>query len=113
MQHLFELEPAIFDQLRRKLEVTLRSLPIERAILFGSVARGDEGPGSDIDLFVQTQGRAEKELVADALARASQEFALLFGNPLSNLILTNAEVKRGSNPQLLESIEREGLRLRP
>jgi len=112
LRHLFELEPAIFDQLRARLEAVLRPLPIERAILFGSVARGDERPESDIDLFVVTRGKAEKEEVADALGRASQEFTLRFGNPLSNLILTHAEVERGSNPELLASIEREGLRLR-
>jgi predicted nucleotidyltransferase len=112
LHSLFEVEPAVFDQLRSKLEATLRTLPIVRAILFGSVVRGDERPESDIDLFVETRGRAEKERVAEALARASQEFAVRFGNPLSNLILTHAEVQRGSNPELLESIEREGLRLR-
>jgi predicted nucleotidyltransferase len=112
LHHLFEVEPTVFDELRSKLEATLRPLPIERAILFGSVVRGDERPGSDIDLFVETRGRTEKEQVADALARASQEFALRFGNPLSNLILTHAEIERGSNPELIESIEREGLRLR-
>ena len=112
LQHLFEAEPAIFDQLRARLEAVLRPLPIERAILFGSVVRGDDRPESDIDLFVETRGKAEKEEVADALGRASQEFALRFGNPLSNLILTRAEVERGSYPELLASIEREGLRLR-
>jgi|HubBroStandDraft_4_1064222.scaffolds.fasta_scaffold71822_2 predicted nucleotidyltransferase/biotin operon repressor len=111
LQQLFEMEPAIFNQLRSKLEATLRPLPIERAILFGSVARGDERPESDIDLFIETRGQAEKEQVAEALSRASQEFALRFGNPLSNLILTHAEVKRKSNPELLQTIEREGLRL--
>ena len=112
LHHLFEVEPAVFEQLLTKLEATLRPLPIERAILFGSVARGDERPESDIDLFVETRGKEEKEVVAAALGRASQEFALRFGNPLSNLILTHAEVGRGSIPGLLESIEREGVRLR-
>ncbi|MCI4329760.1 MAG: nucleotidyltransferase domain-containing protein [Thermoplasmata archaeon] len=112
LRQLFEVEPAMLHQLRTKLEATLRPLPIERAILFGSIARGEEGPESDIDLFIETRGKAEKEQVADALGRASQEFALRFGNPLSNLILTRAEVGRGSNPELLGSIEREGLRLR-
>ena len=111
LRQMFAMEPAIFDQLRAKLEETLRPLPIERAILFGSIARGGEGPESDLDLFVETRGTAEKEEVAEALGRASQEFALRFGNPLSNLILTRTEVRRGSNPRLLESIENEGFPL--
>jgi predicted nucleotidyltransferase len=112
LRQLFEVEPVFFDELRERLEATLRPLPIERAILFGSVARGEERPDSDIDLFIETRGRTEKEAVADALGRASQGFAMRFGNPLSNLILTHAEVERGSNPELLGSIERDGLRLR-
>jgi predicted nucleotidyltransferase len=112
LQRLFDEEPAISDQLRARLEAVLRPLPIERAILFGSVARGDERAESDIDLFIETRGKAEKEEVAEALGRASQEFVLRFGNPLSNLILTRAEVERGYNPELLSSIEREGVRLR-
>ncbi|MCI4325111.1 MAG: helix-turn-helix domain-containing protein [Thermoplasmata archaeon] len=112
LRQLFEVEPDLFDQLRARLEATLRPLPVERAILFGSVARGDERAESDIDLFIETRGKSEREVVADALGRASQEFAERFGNPLSNLILTHAEVERGSNPGLLASIEREGVRLR-
>ncbi|MCI4319771.1 MAG: nucleotidyltransferase domain-containing protein [Thermoplasmata archaeon] len=101
----------MFDQLRRRLEVTVRQLPVERAVLFGSVARGEERPESDIDLFIETRGDAEKETVSDALSRASLEFAIRFGNPLSSLILTRAEVRNRRNPALLASIEREGLRL--
>jgi predicted nucleotidyltransferase len=112
LQNLFQVEGVFFDQLKAKLEATLRPLPVERAFLFGSVARGDEHPESDIDLFVETRGKEEKEKVAAALSRASHEFVVRFGNPLSNLVLTRAEVARGSNPVLLSTIEREGVRLR-
>ncbi len=112
LQRLFDAEPALLQQLRERLEATLRPLPIERAVLFGSIARGEERPGSDIDLFIETRGNAEKERVAEALSGASLEFAQRFGNPLSNLILTRAEVTHGWNPTLLASIEREGIPLR-
>ncbi len=112
LQRLFEAEPALLEQLRERLEATLRPLPIERAILFGSIARAQERPESDIDLFVETRGNAEKERVAEALGRASVEITQRFGNPLSNLILTRAQVERGWNPALLAAIEREGIPLR-
>lgn len=112
LQELFEAEPLLFKQLQEQLETTLRSLPIERAIMFGSVARGDESPESDIDLFIETRGSEEKERVADALSAASIRFAQRFGNPLSNLILTRAEVERSSNPALFAAIKREGISLR-
>lgn len=40
-------------RLRQRLET---SLPIERAILFGSRARGDSRPDSDVDLIVVSAG---------------------------------------------------------
>jgi predicted nucleotidyltransferase len=91
---------------------SLDGLPLERAVLFGSVARGEETPTSDVDLFVETRTSAEKEAVAEALSRASQTFALRYGNALSNLVLTRAEVRARVNPGLLESIESEGLPIR-
>ena len=112
LQRLFDVEQALIEQLRERLEAILRPLPVERAVLFGSVARGEERPESDIDLFVETRGNAEKERVAQALSGASLEFAQRFGNPLSNLVLTRAEIGRGWNPGLLQSIEREGIPLR-
>ena len=36
-----------------RLRVCLTSLPIEKAWLFGSYSRGEEGPESDIDLLVR------------------------------------------------------------
>ena len=36
-----------------RLRVCLSSLPIEKAWLFGSYSRGEEGPESDIDLLVR------------------------------------------------------------
>ena len=111
LRKLFDEEPAPFAQMRERLEATIRPLPVERAILFGSIARGDERPESDIDVFVETRGEAEKEVVADALSRASLDFAIRFGNPLSSLILTRAEVRSRRNPQLLASIDRDGLLL--
>lgn len=36
-----------------RLRVCLATLPIEKAWLFGSYSRGEEGPESDIDLLVR------------------------------------------------------------
>ena len=50
------------DQVIQKLrdeEPALRGRGIRRATLFGSVARGDAGPGSDIDLVVDLDPAAK------------------------------------------------------
>jgi predicted nucleotidyltransferase len=37
----------------RSSESALRARGVRRAALFGSVARGDHGPGSDIDILIE------------------------------------------------------------
>ncbi|NVN85880.1 MAG: nucleotidyltransferase family protein [Rhodopseudomonas sp.] len=47
----------IVDTLRRS-EQALRARGVQRAALFGSVARGDDRPGSDIDIMVEIDPEA-------------------------------------------------------
>jgi predicted nucleotidyltransferase len=47
----------------RAHEVELRAAGIRRASLFGSVARGDAGPDSDVDLAVELDREAKIDLV--------------------------------------------------
>jgi predicted nucleotidyltransferase len=98
--------------LKLELEGMLRPLPVRRALLFGSVARGDSRPASDVDLFVQVGTRAEKEAVENALGAASARFALRFGNALSVLVLDQSQVRRPANPGLIDRVLREGIELR-
>ncbi len=109
LQRLFEDEASLPRLLKRDIQKALEGLPVDRALVFGSVARGEEQPFSDIDLFVQVRTEAAREVVAEALARASQRFAERFGNSLSNLVLTRAHLSRRFNPALLETIERDGI----
>jgi predicted nucleotidyltransferase len=109
LKTLFELEDSLFNSLKAEIGESLRGKRIERAVIFGSVARGTEEDSSDIDLFVETPGIAEKEDVAEMLSRASLRFALRYGNPLSSLVLTTAESRRRRKPELWKAIESEGV----
>jgi hypothetical protein len=51
-------DPAIVRAVQRLREKT--GVPIERAILFGSRARGDAGPHSDVDLLLVSSSFAGK-----------------------------------------------------
>jgi predicted nucleotidyltransferase len=42
----------------RRSEKALRARGVRRAALFGSVARGENGPGSDIDIMVEIDPEA-------------------------------------------------------
>ena len=63
---LENLPPSLAPQretLRRCLEAMNAALPIQQVILFGSHARGEAGPDSDVDLCLVAEG-AERQLAA-------------------------------------------------
>jgi predicted nucleotidyltransferase len=54
---------ATLDDIRRKVAVPRRRRGVGRAGVFGSVARGEAGPGSDVDLLVEFErGRSLLDL---------------------------------------------------
>lgn len=64
---------------RVRLDALCRRFGIARLDVFGSVARGEDGPGSDVDLLYElAQGRALGWEIEDL----SQDLADLFGRPV-------------------------------
>ena len=45
------------DTIREKTVPILRNYPVNKAILFGSYAKGNATIGSDIDLYIDTNGK--------------------------------------------------------
>ncbi len=62
------------------------------AALFGSAARGEDRPGSDIDLLLVADGAAKARLAGRAL-EFGREFAARYGIRLSPITYTAAEVR--------------------
>ncbi len=56
---------SIIEKLK-SAEAALRARGVCRAALFGSVARGEAGPASDIDIMVEIESDAELDLFAYA-----------------------------------------------
>jgi uncharacterized protein len=108
---LFREERESLTGLKADLRTLIEKLPVERAILFGSVARGDERPTSDVDLLAIVKSRADKERVEEALSRASLDFITKFGNPLSALVLEEKRVRTPDNPAFLNNVLRDGIEL--
>ncbi len=106
---LFVQEASLRSELLHDLSDELRHARPERARLFGSVSRGEERPDSDVDLFVQVRTPADRLEVEEAVRRIRARVWDRFGNPVSSLVYTRAELARTRNPALLESIEREGV----
>lgn len=108
---LFRAEAQSLTTLTTDIEAVIRTLPVHRAVLFGSVARGEERATSDVDLLVVVRTRADKDQVRDALSVASIAFASKFGNPLSSLVVDEKQMRSPSNPSLLTNIHRDGIEL--
>jgi predicted nucleotidyltransferase len=84
--------PAPIEELKAIIRKSLPLPEIEKIVLFGSVARQKERPGSDIDLFVLVKGEAEKAIVDQAIDRLVISCLEKFGHPLSPYLRTRAEI---------------------
>lgn len=74
----------------------------ESIVLFGSMARGDEHPGSDIDLLIVVGNKKDKEIAGELILDVSTAVVKKFGNQLSPYILTRNEfVAKYKNKDLL------------
>lgn len=84
-------------------------------ILFGSIARGDEDQGSDIDVVVVLKDGADPDSKEESLADASLEVVRRFGNKLSPILETESgfEGKRKSKKGFWRDIAIEGIELKP
>jgi predicted nucleotidyltransferase len=111
LRPLLALDPESLRALVQALEAGLSRSGAVEAWLFGSVARGDEDPNSDVDLLVvfPDQRRATawskrlRDLEADVLAH--------FGNPVQAIVYTARQVASGPPARILGVAKREGKRL--
>ncbi len=69
--------------------------------IFGSVARGDEGEASDVDLLIISDDR---EFATECAARAMDTTVSRFGHALSPLILGEKKFRRDHDTDLEKSI---------
>ena len=83
-----------------KLEALCRHWKISKLTLFGSQARGDAGPDSDVDLLVEYGPDADWSLFD--IARLQEEMAALFGRPVDLVRERNI-----TNPYRLATILRD------
>jgi predicted nucleotidyltransferase len=108
LKTLFKSEGEIPALLEDELTRVLRELGVRRAILFGSVGRGDETERSDIDLYCEVDSDRKRGALQAALTPTFVRIFNRYGLSLSPYILTTNERAHPVNPQLLANVEREG-----
>ncbi len=103
-------QPVTMGQLRARREEILRAMAAAGARnprVFGSVSRGDAGPGSDVDIVVELEeGRTLMDLGGLQL-----DLEDLLGMPVHMITLPRTPPKDPEERRVLERIEREALPL--
>jgi predicted nucleotidyltransferase len=79
------LAGTFFDELGRDLE---------SIVLYGSVAKGEERPNSDIDLVVVVKDKADLKVAEGRVAEASAKVARRFGNQAMPIIVKKSDYER-------------------
>lgn len=111
---LGSLAPALLDERRvlDDLQATLAKglgFPFVRyGILYGSVAKGEESPDSDIDVFLVVDREEHKEQVAAAIAKVAEVVLERYGNPLHAVVYSGAEAARKKDLAFQKAV-REGV----
>ena len=93
----------------------LRNLPghlIKKVILFGSITKGFERPNSDIDIFILLKYEQHKEKLELLLEKLSNICFDNYGNSLSPYLLTENELKRKKNLEIISEIDK-GIQIFP
>ncbi len=89
----FKLEERLLDKVAEILSREIGSELLD-IILFGSIAKGEESPHSDMDLVLIFKDGVNTKDIEDAVAEASLLIAKTFGNQVSPVLVTKAEFER-------------------
>lgn len=109
LRSLFSFESSLPERFRDDLRRELREMPVQRAWIYGSLARASETNESDADLYlIRGQSVSEEELQR-ALTPVTRRFIRRYGTILSPLIHSEREATRPRNPGLVTTIRAEGV----
>ncbi len=94
LEGMFEAEAGFRKSLERMVAKAVGE-PLVSAAIFGSVARGEEGPESDLDVVIIVEEVAQKEKASTHLQNAFERVWKGFGFKLSPMVVTRAEFVAG------------------
>ena len=100
------------EDLKKTLLQGLSKNNIKKIVLFGSIAKGDEEEGSDIDIYILVGKSRDKDKVESEIERLSNECYDLYGNRLSAYIMTESEYNKKQNLNVIREINK-GIEIYP
>lgn len=83
------------------LKILPRNL-LQRVILYGSIAAGEEKVNSDIDLFIQVKKESDKGKLYPFIDKLADACLNSYGNKLSPYILSQSDLKKKRKALLLQ-----------
>lgn len=104
--------PQPLEDLKETIKKQMPSNLVDRVVLFGSIAQGQEEEMSDIDLFVLVKSDEARREIQVYLDTLSSDCLSLYGNRLAPYVLTKSELKEKRNLALLKEIEK-GIEIEP
>jgi len=110
------MERVTDERLREALAEIKRALierigPDFRLILFGSRARGDADPDSDVDLMAILPDEAYTVPMREAVRSTVYNFALEYDYVFSVIVVSESIAAEHAGFMVFEAVEREGLRV--
>lgn len=101
---------AVFDRLREIVDATG---PVEAAAVIGSAARGEDAPGSDLDVLVLVRDHEVRDMVHQAISDSGPEFEKAFGLRLSPIVTTLDQFRRQKRDEdpFVSAVRRDGRRV--
>ena len=107
---LFRPEDSPLEEMARVVRKRLSAVPLVSAILFGSIARGEEEEQSDLDLYLVVRSNVERKKAEAKISELNRLTTDYFGNRLSAMIKTVDELKHAYKNRLpLETeVEKQG-----
>ena len=108
---LVKLDAALLAKILRELRQALEALYGERLVhlvLFGSQARGDAEPGSDIDVLVVLKGPENNMEETARVSDIVYDLSLQYNTVISCIFVDSVRYDRGRGP-LIRNVRREGI----
>jgi len=108
LQRLLSEERELPELLIDRLRGGLRRARFIRATLFGSVARGEESPESDVDLLLELASATDRPALEPIMLRLGDQVRDEFGLNLSPTYLSPIELKRPSWKKFRLNVQAHG-----